>query len=120
MISKKAPIFFPIIFGFFDVIIALIFLASLFYSVRTQAGPGGLRICHRLLFPTVTRRIAPEDVHTISTEAAGHTNARATSYTLTVHTKNGEKYSAGSYIRDKRHADWLAARLTKALGIPRK
>ncbi len=114
MVTQKAPIFFPIVFGLFDIIIGLIFLSTLFYSVRVKAGPLGLEIYHRFLFPTTTRRLSRSEVKQIAPHMSGQTNNKA-HYNLEVYTVGGQKYTASSSIRDKRHAEWLAARLMAAL-----
>ncbi len=116
MIVKKAPVFFPIIWGLFDALFVFLCALALLHSVRVVATRKGLTVFHRMLVPTLTRRLAVADIRAIVAKPETQAGTK-TWYGLTIQTHSGREYSAGGGIPDKQHAEWLARRLAAGLGL---
>jgi hypothetical protein len=110
MIAKKAPVFFPIIWGLFDALILLLLASALLHSVRVVARRSGIEIFHRMVIPTCTRRLSWSDIHEVKTRVESHAGAKVW-YGLVISTHYGREYSAGGGIADKGHAEWLAEKV---------
>ena len=115
MIAKKAPVFFPIIWGLFDALLLLLLASALLHSVKVVARRGGVEVFHRMLLPTCTRRLSWSDIHEIKTRVESHAGAK-TWHGIVISTHEGREYSAGGGIPDKGHAEWLAEKIRSWAG----
>ncbi len=115
-ISGKAPIFIPIVFGFIDLIILLFFFSALCYSVRFHAGPAGLRIERKFLFPVGTTVLAPDKIREFQTETTMYSGEKRY-YGISVVPKDGHESRLVADIPDKRQTEWLARRISECLGL---
>jgi len=116
LLKLNVPIIFPIMWGLFDAITFTMVLSFLFYSIRVQAGPEGVTILHRLLVPTSTRTLGVDEILEIKPGIKMRAGQKHY-YCLKISTRDGRTYSAGDGIQDKRRAEWLAAKLSHALGL---
>lgn len=115
MIQEKAPILFPIVFGFFDLLLLIFFFASLFFSSRIIASPMGLHIYRRFIVPIGATEVTPDQVSRIKVDSDMQSGDKRY-YGITAVLSTGESHLA-SNIRDKRQAEWLADRVADCLGI---
>lgn len=116
MIVKKAPVVFPIVWVFFDLILLLILLQMLVVSVRVIAGNGELAVRRRYLFIGATKKLPARDIQSVDLKIGMQSGTRAF-YRLEAKTATGGKVGLGGGIRDKKHAEWLARQIREALGL---
>jgi hypothetical protein len=118
MITKQAPLLFPIVFGLFDLLLVGFVFQLVFHSINLSVGPYKIVITHRLLFLNWKHLLEPADVESIQLHAGMQSGTRVY-YDLALHTREGRKLTAGSRITDKKHAQWLVSRIGLATGIAR-
>jgi hypothetical protein len=119
LIQEQAPILFPIVFGFFDLILLICFFSSLFYSSRIIAGPSGLQIFRRFLVPVGTTSVTPDQIRGIKVHSDMQSGDKQFySIKAVLGSEKDTKLTSG--IRDKKQAEWLADRFADCLGIKPK
>jgi len=115
MIQEKAPLLFPIVFGFFDLIIFACLLGGLFYSARVIAGPVGLRVYRRFLIPVGDSNHSPEQISRIKL-GSGMQSGDKQYYDIKAVIGADTEVGLASGIRDKKQAEWLAKTISERLG----
>ncbi|RKX34829.1 MAG: hypothetical protein DRP71_05835 [Verrucomicrobia bacterium] len=116
LLKTDAPLMFPFIWAVFDVFLILGLITSLFHGIRIDAADHNLTIKHRLIVPTVTRHYASGEIAEIKA-VPGMKSGNTQFYRIAVIPKSGGKSSAGSRIKNKRDAVWIAERLAIAVGL---
>jgi hypothetical protein len=112
----KAPIVFPIVTGLFGIVIA-IFVLELWLGVsRVTLGGGTLTLATGYLTPGRERSLTADEIADV-VPAIGMQAGKTVYYDVVIRRKNGRKTTAGSSVRDKREAEWLAATIKQSLGI---
>jgi len=119
MIEKKAPLIFPIAFGFFDLLIFAFFVYSLFESSRIHAGPSGLRLERRFLIPLAPRHFAPEQIEKIRIGSDMQSGDKKYYYIALV-PRDGSEVKLANGIPERQQAKWLADRLSDCVGLTQK
>ena len=114
--TGKAPIFFPIVFGFVDLIIFLILINLLFKSSRITVDASGLTVAIRWLFFRKINCLIPADIANITTKI-GMTSGQNVYYDIHVIARAGRDITAASSIKDKKEADWLVAEMKRLLKL---
>ena len=98
------------------VFLVLGLISSLFHGIRIDAADKNLNIRHSLIVPTVTRYFASGKISEIKA-VPGMKSGNTQYYRVVVTPKSGGKVSAGSGIKEKRDAVWIAERLAIAVGL---
>jgi hypothetical protein len=113
------PWFFPIVTGLFDLLLGFITLELWLGTTTVTAAAGELRVHHTLLGIGGTRVIAAADVASIEPHIGMQTQGRYGTpyYDLRARLKSGRKQTLGSGVRNKRHAEWLAAQMRTLIGM---
>ena len=114
MIYQKAPVLFPIVFGFFEAIILFVWFSMVCKSTRVTADASTLTLTHHWLGFGTPRRWPASEVAGIEL-SIGMRSGSTAYYDLQVQPRVGAKQNAGGAIPDKRHAEWLAQKLRAAL-----
>ncbi len=114
MLKKGAPVFFPIVFGVFDLLLAGIVFSMLFHSVRVVANRLEIQVHHRLLLLSWRRTLPASQVQAIIPKPGLQSGSKVF-YDLKLQTSAGTTISAGSSVPDKKHTEWLAQQLLQAL-----
>jgi hypothetical protein len=109
-----APILFPIVFGAFGVLLAALTLDAWLGVTRVTAGNGEVGVAHGWLVPGRERTLRAGEVADVTTKIGSQAGNTAY-YDLTILTTGGKRIAAGSSVRDKREAEWLAAQIREAL-----
>lgn len=114
LIHFGAPVIFPIVFGLFGLLILIGVLDAWLKVTRVTVEPDGVTVASGYLATGMGKRIGAGEIAdvtpTITMQGGG-----TPYYDVTIVRKDGKKVSAGSGIRDKREAEWLAATLKAAL-----
>jgi hypothetical protein len=113
------PWFFPIVTGLFDLLLGFITLELWLGTTTVTAAAGELRVHHTLLGIGGTRVIAAADIASIGLHIGMQTQGRYGTpyYDIRARLKSGRKRTLGSGVRNKRHAEWLAAQMRASIGI---
>jgi hypothetical protein len=114
--TGKAPILFPIVFGFADLVIFLILINLLFKSSRITADASGLTVTTRWLLIRSSKNLSAADVASITTKI-GMTSGENVYYDIHIIARAGRDITAASSIKDKKEADWLAAEMKSLLKL---
>jgi hypothetical protein len=109
-----APIIFPIVFGLFGIIILVVTLDAWLKATRVTVEPGTITVASGYLTTGAGKTIDADDIADVTPTITMQGGGTAY-YDVTIVRKNGKKVSAGSGIRDKREAEWLAATLKESL-----
>jgi hypothetical protein len=117
MVGMRAPWFFPVVFGLFDVLISWIVLTLWLEVIRVRVDASGVAIASGLVTPGPARVYTQvKDVRV----AIGMTSGTTAWYDLKLVLANGREVAAGGGIRHKREAEWIAAQMLAALGQARR
>jgi hypothetical protein len=115
VIHFKAPVLFPIVFGFFGVLLLWGVVDVWLKVTRVTVDSAGITVANGYLTSGAGKAIAPGDVADV-TAAITAQGGTTPYYTVQVVRKDGKKISAGAWIRDKHEAEWLAATIKSSLG----
>lgn len=115
LVHSNAPVFFPIVFGLFDLLLVYGLLQSMLGSSRIEAGNGRIVLSRALAGIRTTREIAYSDISQIL--AATTAQSTPPSFSLRLQTKSGVKITLADSIDDRQEARWVAAQLEKLAGL---
>ena len=113
----QGPLAFPIVFGLFELLLLWISLQLWLGVSRVTAERGMLLLARGIGFPGGERALPSAEVADISATIGMQAGA-IPYYDVVVRQKDGKKVTAGSSVRDKHEAEWLAVTIKKALGLP--
>jgi hypothetical protein len=113
-IHFKAPILFPIVFGLFGILILWFTLDAWLKVTRVTVEPGTVTVAKGYLTTGQGKTIGASEIDDV-TPTIGMQGGNTVYYDVTIVRKDGKKVSAGSGIRDKREAEWLASTLKGSL-----
>jgi hypothetical protein len=111
-----APIFFSMVFGFFGIILLVVVLNLWFGITRVLVDSREVRVTSGLVFATRTRTLSPPDIQDVKV-VVGMQSGKTAYYRLLMVATGGVKVNAGTGIRDRREAEWLAKTMKDALGL---
>lgn len=121
MLRLGAPVLFPIFFGLFELLLLLFAVDQWFGSTRITIGQGLLRKQYSLLgIPFGARTMPASDISRLRLKVGMQSGGRSGTpyYDLRAVLLNGKEQSLAGSVKNKLHADWLAAHMTAALGLP--
>lgn len=116
--QSKAPWFFAVIFGLFDLIPIYGFFQSAFGITRIVVGGGKIISQRKMLGGGSPREIPLSDVQSI---VAGmglqSSNAFSGSYRIRLQAKSGQDFSLVDNIADRQEARWIVGQIEKLVGL---
>lgn len=115
MTVKGAPVMFPIVFGFFDILILWGLLNVWFKSSRVTVDSTGVRAVNRWLLFTRARNFDAAEVERLETKI-GMTSGNQAYQDLQIVTHAGKKITVAGGLASKPEADWLVQEMSCALG----
>jgi hypothetical protein len=113
---SQAPIFFPIIFGLFDLLLIYGLLRSALGSWRIEAGNGKIVLSRAFAGIGTSREIPYSEITQILATTMA-VQASQTFYSLRLQTKSGQKITLADAIDNRQEARWVAAQLEKMVGL---
>lgn len=114
VVHLKAPLLFPIVWGFVNILIFAGVLHFLSGTTQVVADTSGLTITKKMVGVGRTQVVPAGDVAEIKA-GIGMTAGQTTYQNIIVVCQNGRKITAGSAIRDSQEAQWLAAQMLKCV-----
>ena len=117
MLEVGAPLFFPIVFGLFDLLLLTLLLDLFFGTSTVIIDATRIQIRRRVLLYTSTVDLPHEAIADVNLKIGMQSTAgRATPYyDIQLLTTKDKKIDAGKYIRSKREAEWVAHRIRERL-----
>ena len=112
----KVPMVFPIVTGLFGVLITLFALDLWLKVSRVTVASGTLTVASGYVTPGRERTLTTAEIADVGA-AIGMQAGKSVYYDVVIRRKNGKKMTAGSSVRDKREAEWLAVTIKQTLGI---
>jgi hypothetical protein len=113
-----APLFFPIVFGFFDVLLFLITLNLWFGTARVVASSSQIVLQSKTLGVGGTRQWACGEITAIrpkiTMQSGGSTGIPY--YTVTI-TANGRESQLGNALADRNEAEWICGQLSQIANL---
>ena len=116
VVTDKAPIIFPIVFGLADALMLLVLLNLIFKSSRITIDGSGVAIATRWLLIRRVKRFSPSDVMDITTRI-GMTSGENVYYDVHILSRSGRDATAASGIKDRKEAVWLIAEMKNLLKL---
>jgi hypothetical protein len=114
---SKAPLFFTVVFGLFEIPLIYGLILSTLVSFRIQAGNGRI-VRRRALFGIGgAREFLLSDIAQILPVTKAQQPGTSASYSLRMQMKNGEKATLVDMIDSRQEARWVAAQLEKLAGL---
>ena len=113
-IHFRAPIIFPIVFGLFGILIVMLTLDAWLKVTRVTVEPGTITVASGYITTGAGKTISASDIADVKPTITMQGGSTAY-YDVTIVRKDGKKVSAGSGIRDKREAEWLATTLKESV-----
>ena len=110
---------FPIVTGLVDLLLVYIVIDLWLGKTVVTAGNGTLRVRHTVLGAGGSRTLAAAEIASIDLHINMQTQGRYGTpyYALRARLKTGRKVALGSGVRNKRHAEWLAAQMRASIGL---
>lgn len=117
MMRQGAPIFFPIIFGLFDLFFLYAVLQLWFGMSKVLIESGQETVTSGFLWLGVSKNIPCSRVKDIELSIGMQSGGRSGTpyYNIELITNDQKKVSLGRSIRDKRQAEWLATTMKDAV-----
>lgn len=114
---SKAPLFFTVVFGLFEIPLIYGLIRATLVSFRIQAGNGRI-VRHRALVGIGGAREFPfSDIAQILPVTKAQQPGTPASYSLRLQMRNGEKATLVDMIDNRQEARWVAAQLEKLAGL---
>jgi hypothetical protein len=114
--SLKAGLFFAGTFGLVEVILVYAVLRMWLRVVEVTAGGEGVAVASGFAGVNEPRVVPAADIAAVEV-AIGMQAGATVYYGLNIVRKDGRRIGAGSGIRDKREAEWLAGLVRRAVGL---
>jgi hypothetical protein len=119
MITLHSPLFLPIVFSAFGLILLLLLFDFAFGRTTIRATRTALTLRREWLGLHASRSIAPPQIESVST-TVGMTSGGGSGtpyYMVSLKIRGGGQAIAAKYIRSRRDAEMLAARIERDCGI---
>lgn len=117
-----APIIFPLVFGFFSLLLLYITVQLWLGTTRIVIGSGGLTVQSGLLGGGKVRQIPLSEIASIgdriTAQQGGGTGTPYYDIELTL--RDGKKVTLGRSLRDKHEAAWLVEEMRRLAGVQAK
>lgn len=116
---SRAPWFFPIVFGFFDLLLIYGCIQSVFGTARIVVG-GGTLVSRKATFGAGTaREVAFGEIASIQATLGVQQGNSASNawYSIRLRTKDGKSISLVDSIADDAEARWVVAQIEKLAGL---
>jgi len=113
------PWIFRILTGLVDLLLVYVVIDLWLGTTVVVAGNGTLRVRHTVLGAGSTRTLHAAEIASIDLHINMQTQGRYGTpyYEVRARLTNGRKVSLGDGIRNKRHAEWLAAQMRASIGV---
>ncbi len=119
LMRSSAPWFFPLVFGFFDVILIFAMFHVVFGTSRIRVGNGELTSTTRILGIGSTKRYSTSEIEAIVAVTSGQQggNNGQAMYAIRLRTKNGRRFTLADEITSRQEARWVVSQVEALAGL---
>lgn len=119
LFRSSAPWFFPIVFGFFDVILIFAMFHVVLGTSRIRVGNGELTSTTRVLGIGSTKRFSTSEIDAIVAVTSGQQggNNGQSMYAIRLRTKNGRRVTLADEITSRQEARWVVSQVEALAGL---
>ncbi|HKV26524.1 MAG TPA: HEAT repeat domain-containing protein [Candidatus Acidoferrum sp.] len=119
LFNSKAPWFFPVVFGFFDLFLVLGVFHSVLGTSRIRVGNGELVSSSRVLGIGGSRRFTASDIDSILPVTSGQQGGSPsnTTYAIRLRTKAGRRFTLADEITSRQEARWIVSQIESLAGL---
>jgi HEAT repeats len=119
LFRSSAPWFFPLVFGFFDVILIFAMFHVVFGTSRIRVGNGELISTKRVLGIGSTKRYSTSEIDAIVAVTSGQQggNNGQSMYAIRLRTKNGRRVTLADEITSRQEARWVVSQIETLAGL---
>jgi len=119
LLRSSAPWFFPLVFGFFDVILIFAMFHVVFGTSRIRVGNGELISITRVLGIGSTKRFSISEIDAIVAVTSGQQggNNGQSMYAIRLRTKNGRRVTLADEITSRQEARWVVSQIEALAGL---
>jgi hypothetical protein len=116
--QSRAPWFFAIVFGVFDLLLIYGCFQNAFGITRIVVGNGKITCLQKIFGPGTSREIPFSDVQAV-VAGMGIQNTSPTNgfYRVRLQTKSGKNFSLVDNIADRQEARWVVSQIEKLVGL---
>jgi hypothetical protein len=119
LFRSSAPWFFPVVFGFFDVLLILAMFHVVLGTSRIRVDHGELRSTTRMLGIGSMKRFPVSEIEAIVAVTSGQqggTNGQSM-YAIRLRTKNGRRVTLADEIASRQEARWIVSQIEALVGL---
>jgi hypothetical protein len=119
LFHSSAPWFFPVVFGFFDLLLIFAMFHVVLGTSRIRVGNGELTSTTRVLGIGSTKRFALSEIDAIVAVTSGQQagNQGQSMYALRLRTKNGRRVTLADEIASRQEARWIVSQIETLAGL---
>jgi hypothetical protein len=113
LLRSSAPWFFPVVFGFFDVLLIFAMLHVVLGTSSIRVGNGELSSIRRVLGVGSTKRFSFSEIDAIVTVTSGQQggNQGQAMYAIRLRTKDGRRFTLADEIASRQEARWIVSQI---------
>jgi hypothetical protein len=119
LFRSSAPWFFPVVFGFFDVLLIFGVFHVVLGTSRIGVGNGKLSSTTRVLGIGSTKRFSFSEIDAIVAVTSGQQggNQGESMYAIRLRTKNGRRVTLADEIASRQEARWIVSQMETLVGL---
>jgi hypothetical protein len=119
LFRSSAPWFFPVVFGFFDVLLIFGVLHVVLGTSRIRVGNGELSSTTRVLGIGSTKRFSFPEIDAIVAVTSGQQggNPGQSMYAIRLRTKDGRRITLADEIASRQEARWIVSQIETLTGL---
>jgi hypothetical protein len=116
LFRSSAPWFFPVVFGFFDVLLIFAMFHVVLGTSRIRVGNGELISTKRVLGIGSAKRFTLSEIDAIVPVTSGQQGSNPM-YAIRLRTKNGRRFTLADEIASRQEARWIVSQIETLAGL---
>jgi hypothetical protein len=119
LFRSSAPWFFPVVFGFFDVLLIFAMFHVVLGTSRIRVGNGELVSTSRILGIGLTKCFSVSDIGAVVAVTSGQQGGTQgqSMYAIRLRTKNGRRITLADEIASRQEARWIVSQIETLAGL---
>jgi hypothetical protein len=119
LFRSNAPWFFPLVFGFFDLVLFFAVFHVVLGTARIRVGNGEIVSTTRILGIGSTKHYSVSEIDAIVPVTSGQqgTNQGESMYAIRLRTKNGRRATLADEIASRQEARWIVSQIESLAGL---
>ena len=119
LFRSSAPSFFPVAFGFFDLLLIFAMFHVVLGTSRIRVGNGELTSATRVLGIGSTKRFSFSDIDAVVAVTSGQQGGTQgqSMYAIRLRTKNGRRVTLADEISSRQEARWIVSQIETLAGL---